>query len=214
MQRIHVKKVSYPFDWIWTDDTIIVDMIEDDFAKLLDKSYYVEPVHKFSERMCGHTYYHEDLFFHKDPRNEEDHQYYHRCVDRFKEMVKSPEEKLFIMMFSPFVTKYPIDLHEMIERGDDKSLIIERMKQKGRNVMNALEKITNNHKLCVVMNFGDNERQTFKMEHEGRIDFLELNTLSHSNGVTFIDNADNLYFSGLMCEHYRRWYSIILFVYL
>jgi hypothetical protein len=32
--------------------------------------------------------------------------------------------------------------------------------------------------------------------------------LSESTGVTFKDNMDNLFFSGLMCEHYLKWCNI------
>jgi hypothetical protein len=42
------------------------------------------------------------------------------------------------------------------------------------------------------------------MEHHGNIHYLTLNTLSESTGVTFKDNADNLFFSGIMCEHYLK----------
>ena len=210
MQRIHVKKTSYPFDWVWTDDTIIVDALEDDFKKFLDKSYYIEPADKYSDRMCGHSEYHESFFFHKNPRNEDDYQYYQRCVDRFRTMVKDGESKLFIVMFSPEKTKWPLDLSQMMEEGRDKSEIMEVMKQKGRNINNALRKVAVNYKLSVIMNFGNNPIQSFNVEHEDGMDFIELNTLTSSVGVTFNDGTyttnqhpDNYFISGLMSEKYK-----------
>lgn len=204
MQRIHVKKVSYPFDWIFTDENIVIDMLEDNFNKLMDKSYYQDAVHKFSERMCGHSYYHEDLFFHKNPRNDDDYQYYQRCIGRFKDMLKDGGQKLFIIMYSPQSTKHPSDVSKMFEDNMNKEDIIINLKERGVKLNNVLMKHTNNFKLLVVMNFGNNLNQSFNMEVQHKIHFLTLNTLSDSTGVTFKNNSDNLYYSGLMCEHFLR----------
>lgn len=204
MQRVHVKRVSYPFDWIFTDDEIIIDILNDDFNKFLDKSYYTDVKNKYSERTCGHTFYHEDFFFHKNPRNEEDHLYYQRCVERFRDLTKNGESKLFIMMFSPESTNHPTYMGEKFKNGIDKEVIIQELKQRGRKLNEVLRTKTSNYKLLIVMNFGNNPSQSFNMEWEGNLHFLTLNTLSHSGGVTFNDNMDNLFYSGIISEHYFR----------
>jgi hypothetical protein len=207
MQRILVKKVSYPFDWMFTDEKILIDVLEDDFNKFMDKSYYQDVAHKFIERSCGHSFYHEDFFFHKNPRNDDDYQYYQRCIGRFKDMLKDDGDKLFILMYSPQSTKHPSDVYKMFEDNMSKKDIIINLKERGHSLNNILMKHTHNYKLLVVMNFGDNVEQSFTMEHDSNIRFLTLNTLSQSTGVTFKDNNDNLFFdnlfiSGTLDEHF------------
>jgi len=204
LQRIHVKNVSYPFDWMFSDENVIIDVLNDDFNKFMDKSYYGDVKNKFSERTCGHSLYHEDFFFHKNPRNEDDYLYYQRCVNRFKGMLREPGDKLFIMMYAPGSTKHPTDVYKMFENGSSKEDIITNLKLRGEKLNDTLKKFTNNYKLLIVMNFGNNEKQSFEMEYMGNIHYLTLNTLSESTGVTFKDNMDNLFFSGLMCEHYLK----------
>ncbi len=204
LQRIHVKNVSYPFDWMFTDENVIIDILNDDFNKFMDKSYYGDVKNKFSERTCGHSLYHEDFFFHKNPRNEDDYLYYQRCINRFKGMLRDPGEKLFIMMYSPGSTKHPTDVYKLFNEEYHTETILNNLRLRGENLNNTLMKFTNNYKLLIVMNFGNNEKQSFQMVHHGNIHYLTLNTLSESTGVTFKDNADNLYFSGIMCEHYLK----------
>ena len=204
LQRIHVKNVSYPFDWMFTDENVIIDILNDDFTKFMDKSYYGDVKHKFSERTCGHSLYHEDFFFHKNPRNEDDYLYYQRCINRFKGMLRDPGEKLFIMMYAPGSTKHPTDVYKLFNEEYHTETILNNLRLRGENLNNTLMKFTNNYKLLIVMNFGNNEKQSFQMVHHGNIHYLTLNTLSESTGVTFKDNADNLFFSGIMCEHYLK----------
>jgi hypothetical protein len=204
LQRIHVKNVSFPFDWTFTDEKIVIDTLNDNFNKFMDKSYYCDVQHKFSEKSCGHSYYHEDFFFHKNPRNSDDYSYYQRCIDRFRDMLRDSREKLFVMMFTPSLTQHPLDVYNLFKNNFNKEDIIANLKFKGINLNNTLMNITNNYKLLIVMNFGNNDKQSFEMEHHGNIHYLTLNTLSESTGVTFKNNIDNIFFSGIMCEHYLK----------
>lgn len=206
MQRVHIKPVSYPFDWLFTDENIIINILEDNFTKFLDKSFYCDVKNKFSDRTCGHKLYHEDFFFHKNPRNDNDYEYYLRTIDRFKKMLRDPNEKLFIITYAPEKTKHSSDVFKIFEKIgiENKKDIILNLKERAKKLNNTLINLTNNYKLLVVMNFGGNDVQSFEMELMGNIHFLTLNTLSYSNGVEFTNNNDNLFFSGIICEHYFR----------
>jgi hypothetical protein len=210
MQRIHLKKVSYPFDWVFSDEKIIVDCLSTRFEKFLDKSYYVDVAHPYHEKSCGHSLYHEDFFFHKDPRRDDDYEYYKRCVDRFNNLCQVNESKLFILMYSPQTTRHPEDLYRLFEQELPKEQIIEEIKDRGRMLNLELRKHAIQYRLLIIMNFGGNETQSYDMITEGVIDFMELNTISPSQGVTFNDGTyntnrhpDNYYISGLMNELYR-----------
>ena len=41
MWRNQLKLVSYPFDWIFTNPYVILDMLNDNFQKFLNNDYYV-----------------------------------------------------------------------------------------------------------------------------------------------------------------------------
>ena len=202
MQRIHVKNTSYPFDWMFTDEEVLIDILGDDFNKFMDKSYYGEVAHKFGDRCAGHSLYHEDFFFHKNPRNQDDYEYYQRCIDRFKGLLVNPEMKLFITFYAPQLTTHPKEVYKLFARNASKDEIINDVKVRSSNLNNILMNHTFNYKLLTVLNFGGNTEQSFNMDKNGNMDFLTLNTISHSNGVEFQGNNDNLFFSGIMCEHY------------
>ena len=65
LKRNKLKLCSYPFDWIFSKYDNIIHCIENDFQIFLDKSYYID----ISYKMCGHSYYHKDMFGHHNPLN-------------------------------------------------------------------------------------------------------------------------------------------------
>ena len=67
LKRNGLKKCSYPFDWIFSSISMIIDCLEDDFKKFLDKSMYTSK----SESTCGHNVYGKSMFPHHNPLNSE-----------------------------------------------------------------------------------------------------------------------------------------------
>lgn len=197
MQRLRVKHVSYPFDWIFSDETMIQEIIEDDFEKFMNPKYFTEPKNKFNERQCGHQIYHEDLFFHKNPKNKEDYDYYLRCIERFKNLLKSPEHKCFFMFYNLQNTKHP---DYLINKNNQE--IIEIIKNKVIKFNDFFKTKTTNYKLATIIIDGENKEHSFKLELNNEISFFSIKTLSNSTGVTFQNNTDNIYLSGLMREHF------------
>ena len=177
----NLKKCSYPYDWIFCNYNIILHTIDNDFDIFLDKSYYIN----ISSHQCGHSYYDDRLFNHFNPLNNiNDHNYYVRCVDRFKKLLKNTEHKLFIMMF--------INMNNI--NNFNKNNII--------YFNNALSTYTNNYKLLVIINIHNKENNYYNFTHNENIDFLELHTLSTSNGATFQNNIDNTYLNNILLNTY------------
>ncbi|MBI1286049.1 MAG: hypothetical protein GC178_00560 [Flavobacteriales bacterium] len=86
------KRASYPFDWIFTTPEFILDMLGDDFEKLLDRSLLIP--HGID---AGHQYYHEWLFGHRNPANSAgDHEFFKRCVVRWNELMQSQKPVVFV----------------------------------------------------------------------------------------------------------------------
>lgn len=103
-----LKKASYPFDWIFSNIKMVKHCIEDDFKTFLDKSQYSDYTTNTTlrENQCEHSIYgemvfkgeHKVIFNHHNPLSSEtDYAYLERCVDRFRELLKSEEPKTFVM---------------------------------------------------------------------------------------------------------------------
>jgi hypothetical protein len=174
LEKNKLKLCSYPFDWILSKPDNIISCIRDGFKVFLDKSYYVN----INSTRCGHKAYHRKMFFHRNPlTNKDDYDYYVRCVNRFKELLRYEEHKLFIMMF--------LDQNE--------SNIIKFNKQ--------LSKYVDNYTLLVInQKVGKKRSHVFKKK-DG-IDFMELQTVSISTGRKFIMKDDNNYLNNVIKTKY------------
>ena len=170
LKNNNLKKCSYPFDWIFSDPDIVKHCIEDKFNIFLDKTYYI----KLKEKMCGHSYYHPKMFNHHNPLNTNDYDYYKRCVERFTQLLQYKENKLFIMMFV------------------NTKNFEETLKKKVIEFNDKFSKFVSNYKLLVIIHINKG-KQNHILTQLDSIDFLELHTLSNSNGLNFINLKDNTY---------------------
>ena len=187
------KTCSYPFDWIFSNSKMIIDCLEDNFNIFLDKSYYIN----ISNKRCGHAYYNREivnhyfrlnqvLFNHHNPlNNENDYNYYTRCVNRFRELLNCEESKLFII----------ININQDDVNEDQKNHIIE--------FNNKFSKYTKNYKLLFIYHIKNKPNNYHEFTHVDNIDFLVLHTLSHSNGVNFTKNNDNIYLNNIILKTYN-----------
>jgi hypothetical protein len=178
LKKNQLKKESYPFDWIHTSSEMILHCLQDDFTLFLDKSKYV----CLTGNRCGHTYYHEKMFNHHNPLTNEDYAYYVRCVKRFKRLLRRPERKLFVMMM--------VNLDKM---QDTQAMI---------QFNDSFSNYTKNYKLLVIYHIKHKENYHRFTSHKN-IDFLELHTMSESDGVIFMDDRDNEYLNEVFMKNYR-----------
>ena len=185
LKRNNLKLCSYPFDWIFSSCDNIIHCIEDKFNIFLDKSYYQDIHCAWNNNQCGHKYYNINMFNHFDPRNEKDYKYYVRCVDRFKNLLKKKEHKLFIMIF--------VNMNNINE--NIKNMIIE--------FNNKFSNYTYNYTLLVIFHIPNKEQKHHVFTYNYNIHFLELNTLSSSNGSEFCNNDDNIYLDNIIKSKYN-----------
>ena len=184
LKRNNYKFCSYPFDWIFSNYDIIIHCIEDDFKFFLDKSYYIN----ISESKCGHSKYN-DIFNHHNPLINIDHyNYYIRCVNRFKDLLKKQEHKLFIMTFVN---------EEYNSHSDNFSQIIIDFNSKFSNY-------TSNYTLLVIIHYSNKQTNHHIFTYNDNIHFLELHTLSNSTGIDFVNNNnDNIYLDNIIKSKYN-----------
>lgn len=182
-----LKKCSYPFDWIFSNCDNILHCLEDNFNIFLDKSYY----NTINYNCCEHTYYYKkgcgtNMFNHFNPlTNENSYNYYVRCVNRFKQLLQFEDHKLFIMIF------------------DNMDNIEEELKISIVNFNNKFSKHTKNYTLLVIFHIKNKQNNYHTFTHNENIDFLELHTLSESNGVFFNDDNDNNYLNNILNKTYN-----------
>ena len=185
LKRNNLKLCSYPFDWIFSNCDNIIHCIEDNFKIFLDKSYYQDAQDKWGGDQCGHKYYHVNMFNHFDPWKEKDYNYYIRCVDRFKNLLQKQEHKLFTMIF--------INI-DNIENNIINNII---------DFNNKFLKYTSNYTLLVILHIPNKQQNKHVFIYNDNIHFLELHTLSSSNGVLFGNNNDNIYLDNIIKSKYN-----------
>ncbi len=107
IMRTHgLRRYSLPFDWIFSSPQMLIDCLTDDFSAFLDRRYYRSITEGRWNPGAEHQLYLEKygiaaVFAHRDPTREEDYLYFTRCVRRFRELLRSRDPKLFLIMGRP-----------------------------------------------------------------------------------------------------------------
>ena len=117
---LNLKKESYPFDWTISKLSTIKDCIINDFKQFLKTENYVKK--EFNtyniidsvkllvtiDQCSINTYYNQDIIddfntydsklslVHHDIFKTEDYEYYKRCINRFKNILKSDSKKFYL----------------------------------------------------------------------------------------------------------------------
>jgi hypothetical protein len=182
LKRTNHKLCSYPFDWIFSNCDNIIHCIEDDFNIFLDKSYYVN----IGETQCGHSKYYDCMFNHHNPLMNIDHyNYYVRCVDRFRSLLKKEEHKLFMMISV-----------------NNSNTINDEFKSKIVDFNNKFSKYTSNYTLLVIYHIPNQHHHRHMFTYDENIHYLELHTLSPSGGSDFYSEDDNVYLDNVINSSY------------
>jgi hypothetical protein len=127
------------------------------------------------------------MFNHHNPLINTDHyNYYVRCVDRFKNLLQKKEHKLFIMIF--------------INNGNN---INEDFENKIIDFNNKFSKYTSNYTLLVIFHIPNQQQNHHIFTYTCNIHFLELHTLSVSDGVKFENDDDNIYSDNIINSKYN-----------
>lgn len=182
LQRNNLKLASYPFDWLYSDVSTVTHCIEDDFKTLLDKHNYIDIGWAVENPLgqCGHLIYGTQLFNHRDMRIDENYYYLIRCVDRFRNLCKKLDKKLFIIWF-------------INGEYNDKGKVIE--------FNNKFKNVTSNYTLLCITH-DQTDKNEYYMTSHNNIDFLDLNTISRSDGTRFEMEEDNIFLDKIILNKY------------
>ena len=94
LQIKKIKSESYPFDWLISDIPDIIDCLETDFKHFL---YPNENKNQSRHIRHRHPYYNNIYSMHY-PMNNSNYEYYSRCIERFRNILKKDENKLFLII--------------------------------------------------------------------------------------------------------------------
>jgi hypothetical protein len=190
LQRLNIKIVSFPFDWLCTTPLIISDCIENNFRYFLDKSYYLldendnHQVHKYyADHLNSNTV----LFAHSNPLQPTVYEYLERCIKRFDILLHCSDKKLFIISYMVTYTE-TVDSDYMA---------------KVKILNETLSKKTTNYDILCIINNPNQSAQSFSFDKmDNNIFILQLNTFSISHGVFFLNENDNLFLQNIINSHF------------
>ena len=178
---LKLKLYSSPFDWIFSNPKNIIHILKDDFSSFLDKDQYV-PITPTS---CGHKLYDLNMFNHHNPKdNLENYDYFTRCIDRFKKLLSSSINKLFIISYiNESISNFNKIIDEVCELNE------------------YLKTRTVNFYLFVIISIQNNIRCHDITLHDN-IRFLLFFTISKSDGGFFYKRDDNIYLQKILLNNY------------
>lgn len=185
LKKLVLKLFSLPYDWIFSNLDMIQHTIEDDFESFLN----LELINSKKPKQAGHSYYHKRLFNHHNPKeNQDDYHYYQRCITRFKELLDSSDNKLFIHTVYQETEKY--HRHFLEFNSDFKKVNFEL--EDAIKFNSFLSKLTTNYTFIVIIeNPNQLESQVRKILDENNLIVYVLDCLGVSAGEFLTNTIDS-----------------------
>lgn len=181
LKSLGLKQFSLPFDWIFSNCQMIIDILNDDFKDFIDTKYIVDK-HK-------HVKYHERFFEHKNMKDEKNVEYYKRCISRFHKVISSHEKKLFIHV-SYKVLKNRINYDNGFFHPYDKYKL--ETSKDYINLHKCLKKHTKNFTLIIIIQIPFcEEPKIIKEEIETDLVVYNLHLKGNTSGLKLKSEIDN-----------------------
>lgn len=179
IKQMKMKKCSFPFDWVFSNLNMIIDCIDNDFVKFLDRSLHIpHEKYKNSKSVSGHKVYGGHIFHHHYILEDNTYNYFVRCVDRFRILTKKEENKLFIISF--------------VNKKDNLS------KKFVSNIVTLYKKlnsITNNFDLLVVYHKLGPKLGSEIVKLNKNIKIIVISTQSINNGFSIQNHTENTFYN-------------------
>ena len=185
---------SYPFDYIVSAPEMVTDCLRDDFKLFLDKTRYeiytnwdgsLSSNHKLYGKFC-HTFgTHKEkildlTFRHHNVTTDKDYNSFIRKVERFRELLKKEEPKLFLLFSQDeeYTQKEIFELNDILKT-----------------------KTTNYQIMCITMLNDFHPRHT--IEEIDNIKLIKLYTYGRSNGGKLLCHSGDKYLDNLIKSYYN-----------
>ena len=189
LKQVGLKKESYPFDWAFSSPQIILDCIDDGFLAFLDKTL-IKP--KNNEGSACHSYYHANLFNHRNPlKSDANYGYYQRCCNRFNNLIQSNENIVYVITLINEPDKRP-DWASGFTQGF--SLPINQGMDTVQALINKLLERNENSQYLIIDHY-TNQRRSIEFECiSDKIFFVKFFAAESSTGLYYSDPLDDFCF--------------------
>lgn len=108
LKKANLKNYSCPFDWIFSSPSMVAHVIEDDFNKFLDRSFFKKipyenlivseaKTYPTSNEFYLNNFSVKNVFNHHDMQSEDHYNYFVRGVMRFRKLLLSSESVMFVI---------------------------------------------------------------------------------------------------------------------
>ncbi|USH05439.1 papain-like cysteine peptidase [Grimontia kaedaensis] len=197
LKQLGLKKASYPFDWVFSSPEIILDCLNDNFEKYLDKGLIVP---KRGGTSAGHSYYHDDLFNHRNPlASDNDYSYLQRCCDRLTGLVQSQHSACYLITL----------INEPGKRlnwanGFNKQFAMpegERL-QSVSSLVEYLRERNENSKFVLVDHYTDSDKPLKCGRMSDDVFFMQFHARGKSTGVLYENELDDFCFKLILTGLY------------
>lgn len=182
-----LRSGSYPFDWIFTDTSVLKDCLSNDFKVFLDESQYYHNNKEYCSdplrrSHCNHMTYGDKFFRHHCPKCfKEHHEYFKRCVTRFQNVINNKENKILFIWMNIFNNDMKCDTKNVIE---DEILV---------DIMDYLHNhVSASWKLLILECYQNCDfRKSIIIESNEKYSWVQINCKSYNTGVKYKDIIDN-----------------------
>lgn len=197
LKQLGLKTVSNPFDWVFSSPDIILDCVNDNFKRYLDKSLIVPAQDNLS---AGHAIYHRDFFNHRNPlKSDEDYQYYQRCCERFLASLTSQVTPCYLITLineptkrrqwaQGFTPHFPMPINQSLSSISTLITTLQHKNPSARFIV--IDHYTNSEKLTKVDVSSEN------------VFFIEFHAKGKSSGVFYPDHLDDFCFKLILTGLY------------
>ena len=192
LKELNLKTFSLPYDWIFSNLDMIKHTIEDDFKLFSD----INLMSDRQEKKASHNYYHQKLFNHRNPRsNREDYDYYQRCIARFKQVINSSDNKLFIHTLYLKPQEFHRDYLKFQRNFQDVAFDLNKIKKFNQ----FLNSVTSNYTLLVILqNPKQQTSQVKKVLESENLLVYTIDCLGRSSGKLLKNSADHQNYTNII----------------
>lgn len=118
-------------------------------------------------------------------------------------MLDSKEKKLFFSVVAPHQTRHPKKMFEIIKHGGNEEEFVLETQREFLELEETVKKHTENYTVLVAIILPGKQKNQFKEKRINNLEFLEIHTISNSQGANFILEEDNIYLDQIIKKRYN-----------
>lgn len=111
------REASFPFDWMFTNLSFIIDCIEENFEPIME---YIKNKSQHGQRTYIGQPFPQPSTAHHKMQTDEDYQHYYRTIERWKQIMESDKKILFLHISGDFKNYQTVLCETFIKKINEK----------------------------------------------------------------------------------------------